>query len=517
MTERIVVIGAGHNGLACAATLAKAGREVLVLEAAPRVGGAAVTREFAPGFQVSAGAHLLYALDPALRADLGLDGHGLALAKADLATVALGEAGEPLVLAGADVVAGSLPDADRAALAAFWPRLCRLAALMGRQHDRAPPRLGWDGLAGAWPAARLALDIRRLGRDDMRELLRIASSNVYDVLDEQFTSPRLKGALALDAVLGTRAGPRSGNTVLSLLYRLSVAVATRPGAAALPKGGMGTVSAAFAAAARAAGAEVRTGAPVAAITLAGDRVAGVRLADGEEIAAAAVVSGADPRTTFLRLLGARHLEAGFAKRVHNLRASGTAAKLHLALDGLPAFRGLAPALAGERIVIAPDMDYVERAFNPCKYGEYSPEPVLEVSVPTVHDPALAPAGRHVLSAVVQYAPRDVREGSREQFLEATLAVLERHAPGLRGQVLATELLLPEDLERQFGMSGGHWHHAELALDQYLLLRPVPGAARYATPVPGLWLCGAGCHPGGGVMGHAGRNAARALLAGEDRP
>ncbi len=513
MTD-VILIGAGHNGLVCAADLARAGRKVLVLEAAAQVGGGAVTREFAPGFRVSSVAHLLYGLDAGIRADLALDGHGLEFSNTALRTVALAEQGAPLILDGAAVVSGELSPADRAALATFWPRLLRFAAVLGAQHGRPPPRLAWTDLGGAWPAARLALDIRRRGRDDMREFLRIAAINIHDVLEEQFTSPQLKAVFALDAVLGTRAGPRSGNTVLALLHRLSGG-----GALAQPRGGMGAVTAALAAAARAAGAEIRTSCTVTAIRMTGDRVAGVTLAGGETLDAPVVISNADPKTTLLKLLGGRHLEAGFARRVENIRAIGTAAKLHLALNGLPSFRGLPPAHLGDRLLLAPDSDYVERAFNHAKYREHSVAPVMEITLPTVADPSLAPQGQHVLSAIVQYAPSDLAGGwdaAKPRFQELLLATLERYAPGIGRLVRAAELRTPADLAIETGAYGGHWHHAELALDQMLMLRPVPGAAHYAAPVNGLWLCGAGAHPGGGVMGHAGRNAARAVLASEVR-
>jgi phytoene dehydrogenase-like protein len=511
---QVIVIGAGHNGLVCAAYLARAGRKVLVLEAAEHVGGAAITREFAPGFRVSAGAHLLHLLDAEVSRDLALGQNGLSLARAALKTVALSESDPPLILDGAEVVSGELSPADRAALAEYLARMHRFAALLGRQHGRPPPRLAWDEWRAALPAARLALDLRRLGRADMREFLRIAAINIFDVLEESFESPQLKGALALDAVLGTHAGPRSGNTVLAVLHRMSGVVEEKQGAFALPRGGMGAVTGALAAAARHAGAEIRTGSRVASIRLTGDRVAGVHLANGEEHAAETIVSSADPKTTLLGLVGPRNLEAGFARRVHNLRMAGTAAKLHLALSGLPEFRGVPVEHAGERLVIAPDPDYLERAFNRAKYHQFSDQPALEITIPTVHDPDLAPGGSHVLSAIVQYAPYELAGGwydGRERFREIILDVLERHAPGLRAQVIGAELLAPPDIEREFGIHGGHWHHGELALDQFLMLRPVPGAAPYAMPVGGLYLCGAGCHPGGGVMGSAGRNAARVIL------
>jgi phytoene dehydrogenase-like protein len=515
--KRTIIIGAGHNGLVCAAYLARAGRDVLVLEAADRVGGAAVTREFAAGHRVSACAHLLYLLDAGVHRDLDLGAHGLKLARTNLKTVALGADGRHLVLDGAQVESGSIGDDDRRALADYRARMLKFARVLARQHNRRPPRVGGGDRSNLFGAAALGFDIRRLGRDDMREFLRIAGINIYDVLEETFDDERLKGALAFDAVLGTNLGPRSNNSVLALLHRLSGQAVDGSRGPAIPAGGMGAVTAAIAAAATAKGAQIRTSSHVARITLDGDRVSGVQLASGETIAADTVISNADPTSTLLGLLGARNLETGFTQRIRHFRARGTAAKLHLALDSLPEFAGLAPALAGERIVIAPDMTYVEHAFDASKYGQCSPEPALEITIPTVHDPSLAPSGHHVLSAVVQYAPYDDRantDAARGEFLERTLAVLERHARTLRRHVVAAEMLLPFDIEREFRISGGHWHHGELALDQLLMLRPAPGAAQYAMPVNGLYLCGAGCHPGGGVMGSAGGNAARAVLEAE---
>jgi phytoene dehydrogenase-like protein len=516
MTEpnRIVIIGAGHNGLVCAAYLARAGCKVLVLEASSRVGGAAITREFAPGFKVSAGAHLLHLLDPTVQRDLGLDRHGFAIVRKHLRTVALSESAPALVLDGAKVISGALSATDRAALTRHHRRMRRFAAVMAKQHGRVPARLASPDWRDALSAIALALDIRRLGRENMREFLRVATMNIFDILEDTFESPQLKGALALDGVLGARLGPRSGNTVFTSLYRASGSVDGRAGACALPRGGMGSVSEALASAARAAGVEIRTATPVASVILDADRVTGVRLESGAEISADIVVSNADPKTTLLRLLGARHLETEFARRVHNIRMHGYAAKLHLALSDLPQFGGVATEHLGERLLIAPDLEYIEHAFNPAKYREYSERPVLEITLPSMHDASLAPTGQHVLSAVVQYAPYDLAGGwdaNRERFREVVLSALERFAPGLRRQVVAAELLTPLDIEREFRITGGHWHHGELTLDQFMMLRPVPGAQQYVMPVRGLYMCGAGCHPGGGVMGTAGRNAAGAIL------
>jgi len=278
---------------------------------------------------------------------------------------------------------------------------------------------------------------------------------------------------------------------------------------------MGAVSDALAAAAKKAGAEIRTGNPVSKILMNGMQVSGVELAGGEQISAATIVSNADPKTTIMELLGARHVEAGFARKINNIRAKGNAAKLHLALDGLPNFTGLSQDQLGERLVIAPTVEYVELAFNHCKYGEFSAHPVAEITIPSIHDASLAPADKHVLSAIVQYAPRNLGSGWSEgkgAFMEVIFDMLSAYAPDIREKTVATELLTPEDLETEFRMGGGNWPHGELSLDQFLMLRPVSGSAQYKTPVDGLYFCGAGCHPGGGVMGSAGKNAATAVLA-----
>lgn len=504
-----VIIGAGHNGLTCAAYLAKAGVEVTVIEAAGQVGGAAITREFAPGIRVSAGAHLLYALDEGIRRDLALERYGLRMAAEDLYTIALEPDGNYVSLADGALGGPGALDADREAMARYHRQMNRFAKIIWDLKDKVPPRLGTTNPADLTSLGKLGLAIRRLGVEDMREFLRITGINVYDVLQERFESDLLKGALSLDGTLGTFLGPRSNNSVFCALHRFNQGADF-----AIPAGGMGTVSIALDGAARAAGAKIRTGVRVAAINMDHDRACGVTLENGDTLSADVVISNADPKTTFERLLGQRHIEAGFANRVHHIRSRGCVAKLHLALDGPPQFAGLDGDQRGQRLVIAPDLQYVEHAFNHAKYGEYSARPVMEISVPTVHDDTLAPPGTHVLSANVQWAPYDLKAGwseARAAFLDTCLDTLETYAPGLRAQVTASELLTPADLEAEFGMTGGHWHHQELALDSFYMIRPVPGAAQYRTPVNGLYLCGAGSHPGGGVMGCAGRNAAKSVL------
>ncbi len=506
MTDRYdaIVIGAGHNGLVCAALLARAGKAVLVLEASNRVGGAAVTREFADGFSVSGCAHLLYQLQPEVIRDLKLE---LDLAGDSLQTVALGEDGNHLRIA-FDKVDGAEPhEAD--AYDQFSQRMRRYSDLLRRYLNRTPPRLGNSSRRDFMTLLRLGFDVRTLGRDDMREFLRLIGMNIHDELDERFTNPVLKGAISFDAVLGTHLGPRSPTTMLTYLYRL----AGDHGCVSLPRGGMGSVTNALANAAREAGATILTDMPVDRIAVRNGRVIGVEA--GELFESMTVISNADLKRTVFDLLGARHVETGFARRVANVRAQGNAAKLHLALDGLPEIPGLSEGDLSQRVVIAPSEHYVERAFNPAKYGEASPEPVIELTVPSIRDASLAPEGKHVLSAVVQYAPYNLKggwnESSRKAFADTVFAKLEEYLPGIGNRVLAGELMTPIDIESEYRITDGHWHHAELAFDQFMITRPVGGAAQYRLPIDGLYLCGAGAHPGGGVSGAAGRNAAREIL------
>jgi phytoene dehydrogenase-like protein len=504
-----IVIGGGHNGLVCAATLARAGRRVLVLEAQAHVGGAAATREFAPGFRVSACAHLLHLMPADLIRGLDLESHGLEFSARSMPTTALLAGGRPLQMSQAGVAG-----ADSDAYAAYTQRMRRFAGALAPFLDKVPPRLGTAAWSDRWALLGLGWRIRRLGRRDMRELLRIGGMNVFDLLEEQFDSDALKGALGFDAVLGTNFGPRSPGTVLTLLYRMAAEFAGGSSALSQPKGGLGAVCDALARAAASFGATIRTASPVARILVAADRAAGVELESGERIESAAVVSSADPKTTFLKLLGAKYLDTGFVRRVNHIRARGLAAKLHLALDRAPQFAGLDAASAKGRMLIAPSLNYLERAYNHAKYDEYSRAPAMEITVPTLNEPGLAPSGKHVLSAIVQYAPYALKAGwqdERQRFTQVCLDVLETSAPGLRDSVLHAELLTPLDIEREFRIEGGHWHHAELAFDQFFMVRPVPGAAQHQTPVPGLYVCGAGCHPGGGVMGTPGRNAAQRAL------
>ncbi|MBT8093054.1 MAG: NAD(P)/FAD-dependent oxidoreductase [Gammaproteobacteria bacterium] len=511
MTDKYdaIIVGAGHNGLVCATLLARAGKNVLMLEANEQVGGAAVTREFAEGYSVSACAHLLYQLQPEVRKELQLSPE---LSNKNMITIALGENGDHVRLAGNSVEGVERQDVVN--YRAFRKSMMRYADLLRKFFNKPPPRLGTKNFDDLKTLGQLGFAIRRLGKNDMREFLRLIGMNIYDELDVRFENPLLKGAISLDAVLGTHLGPRSPNTIMTYLYRL----AGDHGRTAIPKGGMGAVSEELAHAARSAGVTIRTNAPVGRIVVGNGRVTGVETESGEQFDSYTVISNADPKRTVMQLVGAKHVETGFARRVHHLRARGNAAKLHLALDRLPAFAGLAEKDLAERIVIAPDEHYVERAFNPAKYGECSPNPVIEMTFPSCHDESLAPPGKHVLSAVVQYAPYSLKGGwdvaAKLSFQQSIIDTISRYAPDIEERIEHSELLTPADIEREFHITGGHWHHAELTLDQFLFVRPVSGAAQYRMPLDGLYLCGAGTHPGGGVSGAAGRNAAHAILKRE---
>lgn len=496
MSFDVIVIGGGVNGLACAARLAAKGRKVALLEAADAVGGGAGEREFAPGFRAPALAHLTQGLDPRLVAGTDLARHGLAFHPALATTVLSG--GDPLV-----VRAGRTEGPDAVEFAALHAKLSSFARVLGPFRQMTAPRLGggnrWGGLL------RHGFGVRALGKADFRELLRMVLINVHDAGADELTDDRLKGLLAFDATLGAWLGPRSPNSLILYLDRLA-----RGAEPLLPKGGMGALAAAMGRAAEAAGVVVRTGARVARVLVEGDRACGVVLDGGEEMRAGVVVSAMNPRVTFQTLVGAAHLDAGFYARTSHIRSRGGAAKLHLALTGAPAFA----ADLASRLVIAPSSEAVELAFNPVKYGEVPKAPVMEVLVPSAFEAGLAPEGGHVISAIVQFAPHAPKAGhdaAREAMLEASLAVLETHAPGLRALISGAEMLMPYDIEARFGMVGGNWHHGELAVEQMLFNRPLAEVAQYATPVPGLWLAGAGSHPGGGINGAAGWNAAGAIL------
>jgi phytoene dehydrogenase-like protein len=511
-----IVIGAGHNGLTCAAYLAKKDCKVLVLEAEDSAGGAARTVEFEPGFKVSHVAHLLTHLLPQVMDDLELERHGLKMAATNLATTSLATDGNHLYMQGpfAARIDGGVTVNEQLAWVNLREKLLKFSATLAPALAQTPARLKGTGLLEQRDLGALGLRIRKLGRDDMREFLRMILVNVADALEDDLSDDRLMGAIAFDAVLGTHMGPRSPNSLMALYYRLAGRIDGAQGAIDLPAGGMGSVSQALHSACTALGADVRLSTPVKRIIVEECKAVGVETTTGEEFRAPLIISAINPKATIMNLAGAGQFDTGFVRKMDNVRMRGNAAKLHLALSDLPTFTGVDRTALGGRMLIAPSIDYVERAFNPAKYGEYSAEPVMEITIPSLSDASLASKGQHVLSAVVQYAPYDLNKGwgkGRAAFLKTVMKTLEVYAPGIGKLAKKKELLSPADIESRYHMTGGHWHHGELAIDQMFMLRPVPPAAQYETPLDGLWLCSAGSHPGGGVMGAAGMNAAKRIL------
>lgn len=510
MTERFdaIVIGAGHNGLVCASYLARAGMSVLVCEAGGGPGGMAGPREFGSGYRVPSLAHVSFPVSESLQQDLDLARHGYSTGD-PLKTIALDATAGPVTLSGDTASGGALADADSAAYRELKAQYLEFARALAPLFENKPPRLKNLSPGDTSTLAKLGWKVRfGLGRETMYEFLRVAAINIYDVLNETIVDDRLKGAIAFDAVIGSAMGPRTPGTVLTWLGRLA---AEANGTAALSNG---SLPAALAASASTAGADIRFECPVARILMDDERATGVELESGEAIPARLVVSALDPRATFRQLVGAPRLDAMFANRVTQIRGSGVVGKLHLGLTGLPAFEGVDAAELGHRLLIAPSMRHIERAFNFSKYGECSEHPVFEITLPSLADATLAPDGHHVMSINVAYLPYQLKGGwdrHRARLVDELVAGLSAYAPGIDSLIAAHELLSPVDIERDYGAVGGHWHHGELSIHQSFMLRPLYGAAQYDTPVDGLFLASAGCHPGGGITGVPGRNAARRIL------
>ncbi len=511
-----IIIGGGHNGLIAAAYLGRAGAKVLLAEARSELGGCAARREFAPGFSAPIAAHLLFALHPRIRRDLDLDRHGLDLGAGPLATIKMEAPDRRIELAAdpaywPDVLRRFAPE-DATAYPALLARLGRFADRLGFFLLRRPPAFGGNTLADRWALGEFALRLRLLGRKDMLELTRILAMNVADLATDYLASDSLKGQLAFDATLGLSLGPRAPNTVFHLLYRLAGLNRHGLGGYYLPKGGMAGFVGALEGAAMAAGAVIRKNAPVREILIEKGKATGIALADGSVHKAPLVASSLDPQTTLLKLVPAGELDPQFTKRIRHLRMNGCVARLNLALDALPENLPRLPA----RLVVAGGLDPLERAADAAKYGRIAEAPALEMTLPSLTDPGLAPPGRHVASVLYHYAPYRLRETSpdmaRAEVRTRAIAALEAMAPGFARHVAASEVLLPGDLESELGLAGGQWHQGELTLDQMFLLRPSGGHQRYRMPIPGLYLCGAGAHPGGHLSGAPGANAAREMIA-----
>jgi phytoene dehydrogenase-like protein len=526
--QKVIVIGGGHNGLIAAFYLAKGGFKPVVLERREMVGGGAVTEEFHPGFRVSSLAHTLGPLRADVAADLRLENFDYEILQPEVRVFAPNPSGESLLFfhdeekTAAGIARVSQKDGQK--YKELADVLEYLQGVFGQLCSMTPPAIDKPTPDDLWNLLKTGRSIRKLGKRGMFDLLRWGPMAIADFAAEFFETELIRAVIAARGVFGTAMGPWSAGSTTVFLLRAAAATDACPvGPAAFPRGGMGKFSSALAEAARAAGAEIRTNAEVAQIRVKDGAVTGVALVDGEEIAAEAVVSGADPKRTFVKLVDATQLDPRFAMRMKNYRMNGTVAKVNLALGDLPAFPALAStvgpdgfraALSG-RIHIGPEIDYLEKAFDASKYGGYATSPYLEMTIPTILDAGLAPEGKHVASVYVQFTPYKLKNGNwetqRKELGQTVMKTLAQYAPNLPGLVEGIQVITPKDLETEYGFTGGHIFHGELALDQIFTMRPVLDWARYKTPIRGLFLCGNGTHPGNGLTGASGANAAREII------
>jgi phytoene dehydrogenase-like protein len=524
-----VVIGGGHNALVAAAYLAKGGMRTLVLERRAQVGGAAGTSTLAKNIRVPALAHTVGRLRPSVQKDLGLSRHGLALVAPDVRVFAPSPDG-PAVTLWSDVgkTAAGLnahSEHDAKEYAKFDKRVRAIGRFLDDLGRTTPPDIKAPGLGDAISGLRLGKSFKGLGRDGSRTVLRVLPMAVADLVAESFESDPVRAVLAWRGVRYGAVGPWSAGTAAMLFGDAAGNDGGAAGETVFARGGPGGLAGALAAAAREAGATIRTSATVVRITSRDGRATGVVLEDGEELQAGAVVSGLDPKRTLVDLVDPVALGPSLGWRAANIRTPGVVAKVNLALRKLPVFLGAdgdETHLRG-RIVVAPGIDAMERAFDATKYGRWSERPILEATIPSLADPSLvegAKAGTHVMSVLAQYAPYQLRDGEwadqRDAFGDAVIEVLESVAPGIGKLVSHQHVLTPVDLERDYGLTGGHPLHAEAGLDQFFVWRPLLGHARYRIALERLYLCGSGAHPGGGITGGPGQNAAREILRDRGR-
>jgi phytoene dehydrogenase-like protein len=515
-----IIVGGGHNGLVAAAYLARAGRRTLVLERRPLVGGAAVTEEVFPGFKFSVFSYVVSLLRPEIIRDLDLPSHGLHILPLE-STVTPLENGDYLA-------SWSDPDETRRELCRHSPRDADAAAVFGRlMHHMAmavkpilamvppdPASLSPGDLAGL---LKLGGHFRSLGAERFHALHKLMTMSSADYLDEWFEFDPLKATKSASGIIGTFLGPRSPGSAYVLLHHYMGELDGAFRAWGFQRGGTGAISESIAGAARAFGAEIRVDAAVERVLTRDGRTTGVALASGEEIAASTVVSGLDPRLTFTKLVDPKELPSPLVEDIRRYKFRGSSGKVNLALSGLPDFTcmpGRGPHLRGA-ISISPSIEYLERAYDDAKYGEFSRNPYMDIVIPSMIDPNMAPPGKHVMSIFVQYAPYALNGGwtdaKREAFGDAVVKTLARYAPNIESLILHRQVLTPHDIERITGLSEGNIFQGELALQQLFFLRPSPEWAKYRTPIRGYWQCGAGTHPGGGIMGASGRLAALEIL------
>ena len=516
----VIVIGGGHNGLVHAAYLARAGLDVCVLEARPVLGGATVTEEIFPGFRYSVFSYVVSLMRPEIIRELDLPRHGLAILPLESTLTPLPD-GDRLYRDAdhhrtwREIARFSVRDAE--AYDDYGRTLFHMARAVKYLLSIAPPdpsRMGPRDISGL---LRLARHFLGLESDQLHMLVKLMTMSAADFVDEWFETDALKATLSASGIIGTFLGPRSPGTAYVLLHHYMGEIDGHFRAWGFAKGGTGAVAEAIASAAREAGAEIRTGAPVAQVLVKGGRVKGVALANGDEVHARAVSSSLDPRRTFLDLVDENELPGDLVRGVRAFRFRGSSAKVNLALDAAPDFAcmpGHGPHLRGA-VSISPSIDYLERAYDDAKYGDYSRRPYIDIVIPSAIDPAMSPPGKHVMSCFVQYAPYELREGTwderREAFGDTVVDTLAEYIPNLKDIILHRQVVTPLDIERTTGLSQGNIFQGELTPSQLFFLRPVAGYAGYRTPLKGYYQCGSGTHPGGGIMGAPGKLAAGRVM------
>jgi phytoene dehydrogenase-like protein len=519
-----VVIGGGHNGLVTAAYLARAGLSVTVLERRGVLGGASVTEQPWPGYKVSTLSYLCSLLQPRIINDLELPRHGYHLYPKDPSFFSTFPDGRHLFfwqnLAATQKELAKFSKRDAEAYADFEHQLARLAEWVEGLLMTTPPNIIRRKFRDLVAMGRLGLEAIKFRDPDVVHLVKIMVQSVRTYLDERFESDHIKATLATDGVIGTNGGPSTPGTAYIMLHHVMGGATGIRGLWGFARGGMGAISEAIASAAVAAGARIRTNADVSSILVRGGRAYGVALADGEELHARAVVSNADPKITFLKLLDPKDLDEEFLGEIKKIHIEGCSLKINLALDALPDFKDYPGADLGPQhkatIHICPSMDYVDRAWEDAAAGRPSDHPMLELTIPTAYDDSIAPPGKHIMCIFAQYAPYTLRDANwdsiKDGFADRCIDLLAEYAPNIRQSILHRQVISPLDLERDYSLTGGNIFHGDMTVDQLFFMRPVAGWAQYRTPIDALYLCGSGTHPGGGVMGAPGFNAAREILA-----